>query len=279
VHNIRRSSRPELLSIPPEGTVYLGVTKRKISRLNVIFRFIGAVNNDVSVIIIIIITYSGSQQFCILFQNEFNKDCCLVLPLSISCTFYFPKFHPVAAYLFFLRFPSLLFSFYISFNNALCKWVPTQYWPVQVAFLLFMVCTMFLSFLTLCNILFFARSVQQISPSFSSTTFQNFQAYFHLLSEVSKFQHHNNLCFKRCKFTSLFLEFNSILLMKRIFVSLTAACAMTMLDVISRTQITLDSWNILHYPIVANTNFLSFYHVHFNSTSSFNFRQFTGHVL
>jgi hypothetical protein len=154
------------------------MTKRKINRLNVIFRIIVAVNNDLSVtiiiiivIIIIIITYSSLQQVRILFQNEFCKDCCLVLPLSISSTFSFPKVHPVAAYLFFLHFPSLLLSFYISFNNVLCKSVPTRDWPVQLAFLRFIVSTMFLFFLTLCNTLFFTRSVQQISPSFSSTTF------------------------------------------------------------------------------------------------------------
>ena len=34
------------------------------------------------------------------------------------------------------------------------------------------------------------------SPSFASATFQNFPGISHLLSEVSKFQHHTNLCFE-----------------------------------------------------------------------------------
>jgi hypothetical protein len=43
-----------------------------------------------------------------LFQSEFCTECDLVLPLSIYSVLSFPESHPVAAYIFFLVFPSLL---------------------------------------------------------------------------------------------------------------------------------------------------------------------------
>ena len=49
--------------------------------------------------------------------------------------------------------------------------------------------------------------------------------------------------------------------MKRVFISLDALCAMKILDLISHTQITPDSRNILHSPVVANTKFLILIHV------------------
>ena len=52
-----------------------------------------------------------------LFQNEFSTECGLVLPLLISSIIFFPEGHLVAAYIFFLVFPSLL-SFCFSFINV-----------------------------------------------------------------------------------------------------------------------------------------------------------------
>jgi hypothetical protein len=46
--------------------------------------------------------------------SEFSTQCDLVLPVSISTILSFPQGHPVAAYVFFLVFPSLL-SFLLSF--------------------------------------------------------------------------------------------------------------------------------------------------------------------
>ena len=43
------------------------------------------------------------------FQSEFPTECDLVLPLSISSIFSFPKGYPVAAHVFFLVFPLLMF--------------------------------------------------------------------------------------------------------------------------------------------------------------------------
>jgi hypothetical protein len=68
-------------------------------------------------------------------------------------------------------------------------------WPIQLAFLLFIVCMIFLSSSTLCNTvrLHFSRDQSNWSPFFSSTTFQNFPDTSDLLSEVSTFQHHIKL--------------------------------------------------------------------------------------
>ena len=52
---------------------------------------------------------SDLRQVHSLYQSEFSAERDLVLPLSVSCVFSFPHGHPVAAYVFFLFFPSLLF--------------------------------------------------------------------------------------------------------------------------------------------------------------------------
>ena len=43
-----------------------------------------------------------------LFQSEYSKKCDVVLPLLTSNILSFPQGHQVAAYVFFLLFPSLL---------------------------------------------------------------------------------------------------------------------------------------------------------------------------
>ena len=53
-----------------------------------------------------------------LFQSEFSIENHLVLPLLISRILSFSQGHPVAAYFFFVAFPSRL-SFHLSFNNVL----------------------------------------------------------------------------------------------------------------------------------------------------------------
>jgi hypothetical protein len=70
-------------------------------------------------------------------------------------------------------------------------------WPIQLVFLLSIVCRMFLSSLSFCHTFsFFTWSVQLIFPSFSRTTFQNFPGISDLLSEGFNFQHHTILCSK-----------------------------------------------------------------------------------
>jgi hypothetical protein len=59
-------------------------------------------------------------------QSEFSAECELVLLLSIYHIFSFPSGHPVAAYVFFFVFPSLLSFLHLPFNNVFSKSVPTQ---------------------------------------------------------------------------------------------------------------------------------------------------------
>jgi len=59
------------------------------------------------------IHYVVLREFRSLFQREYSTECDLVLPLQISSILSFPSGHPVAAYVFFLVFLSLL-SFLLS---------------------------------------------------------------------------------------------------------------------------------------------------------------------
>jgi hypothetical protein len=56
------------------------------------------------------ITQSVLRQVQSLFQREFFTECHLVLLLSVCSILLFPKCRPVAAYVSFLLFPSLLSS-------------------------------------------------------------------------------------------------------------------------------------------------------------------------
>ena len=129
----------------------------------------------------------------------------LALPLSISSILSFSQGHPVAAYVFFLVFTSPLPppSMFPSIKCFRWQFLRTN-WPIQLTFLLFTLCRLFLSPLTLCDTSsFLTRSVQLV---FSSTTFHNFPGIPGLFSEVSKFQHYTKLCSKRS--TSLFSSLN-----------------------------------------------------------------------
>ena len=97
----------------------------------------------------------------ILFQNEFYTQCDLVRLLSVSNVRPFP--YTVAAYFFFLVFPSPLFPFYLSLNNVFYRrQFLRKIWPTQSAFFIFIVCRIFMSSLTQCNNSFLAQSVQRI---------------------------------------------------------------------------------------------------------------------
>ena len=71
--------------------------------------------------------------------------------------------------------------------------------PIQLAVHLFIACRIFLSTLILCTTSsFFMDRCSWSSPSFSSTTFQNFPGIPDLFSGVSKLYHYTKLCSK-CK--------------------------------------------------------------------------------
>jgi len=66
---------------------------------------------------IIIILPSILLQVHSLFDNEFSTECHLLLSLSISSILAFPESHPVASYVFYLVFPSLLYSIFHSITR------------------------------------------------------------------------------------------------------------------------------------------------------------------
>jgi hypothetical protein len=68
--------------------------------------------------------------------------------------------------------------------------------PIQLAFLRLIVWRMFLSSFTLYNLHYLRGPSSISSPSFSSTTFQNFPGTSDLLPEEFKFLHHTKLCSK-----------------------------------------------------------------------------------
>ena len=70
-------------------------------------------------------------------------------------------------------------------------------WPIQLTFRFRISRRIFLCSLTLSNTSSFLNDTSNwSSPSFSSTTFQNFPGVSYLLPEASKFQHHTKPCSK-----------------------------------------------------------------------------------
>jgi hypothetical protein len=86
-------------------------------------------------------------QVHMLSQIEFSTECNLVLPLSISCILYFPINHPLPAYI--IR--TFQHNLYLSSIKCFRRQALHKMWPIQLAFLLFIVRRIFLSTLTLVN--------------------------------------------------------------------------------------------------------------------------------
>jgi len=106
------------------------------------------------------------------FHSQFATHCDLVLPLSIYSVLVLPAGHPVAAYLFFLIFPSLI-SFPLP---SLQKAIPTQDVTNPVS-LPSLYCTHDIALLTES----LTRSVQlifQLSPAPHFKNFRVFTIYF-----------------------------------------------------------------------------------------------------
>jgi hypothetical protein len=119
-------------------------------------------------------------------------SCDLVLPLSIYSIVSFPWGHLVAVYV----FPTLLPSIFTSVTSFRRQF-PRKMRPIQLPFLLFIVCMIFLSSLPSVSLLNFSHDRSNWSSlSFSSTTFQNFPGVSDLLPEAPKFQHHTQPCSK-----------------------------------------------------------------------------------
>ena len=104
-----------------------------------------------------------------LFQSKFSTERDLVLHLSISNFLLFPYEHPVAAYVFFLVYLSLLSSV---FTLATCFWrnFLHKVSSIQFVFVLFIVCRNLLSSLTPSSTSSFSHDRSNWSPSLSSST-------------------------------------------------------------------------------------------------------------
>ena len=97
-------------------------------------------------------TSSSSSSCHFYLQSELSTQCDLELPPSNESKLSFPQGHPVASYVFFLVFLSLLSPpFYFSFNNPYRSQFLRKMWPIQLAFRLIISCRIFLCSLTLSN--------------------------------------------------------------------------------------------------------------------------------
>ena len=133
------------------------------------------------------ITQAVLRQVLSLCQSQFFTECGIVLLLPISRIRSFPEVPPVAAYIFYLVFPSLL-SIPLFFPSITCfrRQFLHKMWPIQWAFLIFIVCRMYRCSLTDCHTSSFLTDRSNwSSPSFSSTTFHNFPGISDALSAVS----------------------------------------------------------------------------------------------
>ena len=93
-----------------------------------------------------------------LFESQFSTQCGLMLPISTCSILWFL----VAAYFFFLVFSSRLLPYVTCFRRQFLR----KMWPIQLPFLHFTVCRIFLCSLAVCNTSSFpTRSVQLIFSS------------------------------------------------------------------------------------------------------------------
>jgi len=110
-------------------------------------------------------------------------------------------------------------------------------WPNQSAILIFIVSTIFLSFLNVRNTYsFFIRSGHMISSILLQHHFPNFPSISDLLSDVSKFQHDMQLCSK-CNTSPVYSSNLRPICWCRVLFLLNAAFGMTTLDLISRVHL------------------------------------------
>ena len=135
--------------------------------------------------------YSSStlRQVHSFLQSEFSQQFDLVLPLSSYTAFSFSsclRLFPL------LLLPAILPSIKCFRSQLLCKM-----WSIQLAFLLFTVCRMFLSSLTLCDTSsFFTRSVQVIFSILLQHQISELSRISDLISEAFSIQRHEKQCSK-----------------------------------------------------------------------------------
>jgi len=125
-----------------------------------------------------------------------------------------------------------------SFPSITCfrKQFLYKMWPTQFAFSICNVWTFSPSWLHVTLLHFSHDRSNWSSPSFTSTTFQNFPVISDLFSEMSKSQHHTKLCSKCLILLVSSLQWSPIC-WYRVFLMLNAAFAMAILHLISRVHL------------------------------------------
>jgi hypothetical protein len=132
----------------------------------------------------------------------------MVFLLSVSSILSFPSGRPVVSFIFFFVFPSLL-----SFLQKTCftRQFLSKMRPIQIAFHLFSVCRVFLSFKTVRNTYqLFTRSIQLICSILHHHHIRNYPTVSDLLSKVPKFHHHTKTDSKRSVFMLKLYKINKI---------------------------------------------------------------------
>jgi hypothetical protein len=124
---------------------------------------------------------------------------------SLECLFF--SLRSSSSFLHLLPYLPILTSIFLPVTCFRRQFL-SKIWWIQLFFLLFVICRMFLP--PLDSVIFRLSHDQSnwSSPSFSITTFQNLWGVSDLLSEISMFQH----CTKLCSRCSTVLNFSLILI-------------------------------------------------------------------
>ena len=168
-----------------------------------------------------------------LFHSEYSTECELCVPFPFTMSSLFLKIIQQLLTSSFLSSSHFCPLPYLSSITCSRRQFLHKMWPIQLAFLCFIICRIFLSSLTVCNSSsFFTQSAQMIfSIPLSSTTFQNFPSISNWLFRALKFQRHT----KPCSISSTLL-ISSLhqpsFLMNRVFCYLNAVFAMAILNLI-----------------------------------------------
>ena len=122
-----------------------------------------------------------------LFQSEFSRGYELVLPLSVFSSFFFPYGRTIAVYVFFLVFSSLM-SLFLSSVTCFIRQFLCKMWQFSLpSFILLCVGFSFPSWLFVILLYFSHVWTNWSSPSFSSTTLQNFQCISNIFPKCPSF--------------------------------------------------------------------------------------------
>ena len=158
-------------------------------------------------------------------QTQFSTQCHLVLHLSPRSTLSFPQGHPIAPYVFFLVFKSLL-SFPTTFRSITCfrRQFLCQMCPIHLVFPLFIVCRTFLSALARRKTSsFLTRSVLMIFSILLQHHISKLSRYLSSTLRSVQVSAPHKATLLMYVFTTFFPKFKTNFRLKRSFFSLNAA--------------------------------------------------------